>query len=248
MYSIAMMLVNVFWVMTLASHAQDIADPALGKRLFESQCVLCHGQNGTGGRGPSLNRPNLEKAPDDKRLDRVIGEGIGPEMPGAWQLSPREVASVRAYVRTLGAMPQEPLPGDATRGAAVYRDKGCGGCHIVMGEGGGFGPELSAIGTRRNAKHLREAIVEPAAFVPEDYMMVEATTAVGTVRGVRANEDAFTVQVKTADGKFASYRKADLKALRRPAGQSLMPSYKGKVTEAELDDVVSYLANLRGRQ
>src|ERR1700733_11690503 len=48
------------------------ADTAAGKKIFESQCALCHGQTGTGGRGPSLNRAKLAKAPDDEALWKVI--------------------------------------------------------------------------------------------------------------------------------------------------------------------------------
>src|ERR1041384_7763175 len=72
------------------------AQPGLanGRKIFESQCALCHGQAGGGGRGPSLTRPKLAKAPDEAALRRVISNGIEPEMPGAWQLNPDEVSDV----------------------------------------------------------------------------------------------------------------------------------------------------------
>src|SRR5271157_4661722 len=116
-------------------------DLGTGKKIFESQCALCHGQTGTGGRGPSLNRARLGRAPDNEALGKVISFGIEPEMPGAWQLNEREVASVAAYVRSLGTLPAEVLPGDAARGAKVYQAKGCAGCHVVAGKGEGIGPE-----------------------------------------------------------------------------------------------------------
>src|SRR5260370_512649 len=81
-----------------SAFAQTTADLGAGRKIFESQCTLCHGQTGGGGRGPALNRPKLNKAPDDEALRRVISDGIEPEMPGAWQLHPREVVSVAAYV------------------------------------------------------------------------------------------------------------------------------------------------------
>src|SRR6202166_2033338 len=87
-------------------------DPDSGRKIFESQCALCHGQTGTGGRGPSLNHPKLDKAPDDDALRKAISDGIAPEMPGAWQLTPREVASVAVFVRSLGKVPPKLLPGD----------------------------------------------------------------------------------------------------------------------------------------
>src|SRR5882757_7907163 len=132
---------------TLSAHAfaQTPPEPATGRRIFESQCALCHGQTGGGGRGPALNRPKLEKAPDDEALRKLIAQGSG-DMPGAWQLHPDELRGVAAYVRTLGALQPEPLPGDAVRGARMYAANGCPRCHMVAGQGAGFGPELTGIG------------------------------------------------------------------------------------------------------
>ena len=223
-------------------------DPAWGKKLFESPCALCHGQTGTGGRGPNLHRPKLDHAPDDGALRKLISEGINPEMPGAWQLSAREVASVAAYVRALGTLPVEPVAGDPGRGAKVYLSKGCVGCHMIRGEGSGYGPELTGIGARRNAAYLRESVVAPEASVPEGFLLVEVATNAGTTeRGVRLNEDTFSIQLKDAKGEFHSYRKADLKDIRKLRGKSPMPSYAGGLTPDELTDLVAYLASLRGQ-
>lgn len=141
-----MPLLSVLAALALAQAPVNEAppDPAQGQRLFESQCALCHGQDGRGGRGPSLARPRLKHVPDEAALRSVIRNGIeGGEMPGAWQLSPHEVASVAAYVRSLGTVRAEALPGDPGRGAKVYQARGCGSCHILRGEGTGFGPDLT---------------------------------------------------------------------------------------------------------
>lgn len=224
-------------------------DLALGRRIFESQCALCHGNTGTGGRGPSLNRPKLAKAPDQAGIRKAISEGLPPEMPAAWQLSQREVASVAAFVHSLGAVAPEQIPGDPARGAVIYGAQSCGKCHIVAGEGTGFGPELTAIGARRNAAHLREALLRPAAFVPEDFASIEAVTANGTrVTGIRVNEDSFTVQIKDAAGRFHSFRKSELTSLRLLRDQSAMPAYDKILQPGEVDDLVAYLVSLRGEQ
>jgi putative heme-binding domain-containing protein len=230
-----------------AFFAQEPApDLGAGKRLFESQCALCHGAKGTGGRGPSLTRPKLSKAPDDAALRAIISDGSPPEMPAAWQLSPREVANVAAFVRSLGSIPPEPVPGDPAHGAVLYKTKACDSCHIVQGQGTGFGPELTAIGARRNTAHLREALVNPAAFVPEDFLLVEAVPESGsTVRGIRANEDTFTVQIKDASGRFHSFRKSELNDYRKLRDKSAMPSYD-MLSAEDLDDLVAYLTTLRG--
>jgi cytochrome c oxidase cbb3-type subunit III len=218
-----------------------------GKRIFESQCALCHGQTGGGGRGPSLNRPKLAHAPDDDALRKFISEG-GGDMPGAWQLHPDELAGVAAYVRSLGAVPVESLPGDPVRGAAAFTARGCPTCHMVEGRGEGFGPELTAVGARRNSAFLHETILKPAASLPPDFRYVNAVPATGpAVRGIRVNEDSFTIQLRDAAGRYHSFRKASLKELTVLHGQTPMPSYEGRIPTAELDDLVAYLASLKGK-
>jgi len=223
-------------------------DLPTGKKIFESQCALCHGQTGTGGRGPSLNRAKLGHAPDQEALQQVISNGIPPEMPGAWQLNPHDVSSVAAYVRSLGAIPPEVLPGNPSRGEHIFQTKGCPGCHMVAGKGEGYGPELTDIGTRRNAAHLRQTLLHPDTLLPEGFLYVGVVTQSGaTIRGIRVNEDSFNIQIKDARGQFHSLAKSDLKELRRLPNQTPMPSYEGSLTPAELDDLVAYLASLKGK-
>src|SRR5688500_2838541 len=104
-------------IVALLSPMAPAADLGHGKLLFESQCALCHGQDGTGGRGPSLALKRLKHAADDKALLAVVQNGIrDTEMPGAWQLNARELENVTAYVRSLGTVPAAALPG-TRRGA-----------------------------------------------------------------------------------------------------------------------------------
>ena len=239
---------RAFSIVLLAfAAAAQTTDPALGRKLYEAQCSLCHGQSGTGGRGPSLNRPVLNKAPDDEALRKVISKGILPEMPAAWQLSEREVASVAAHVRTLGTAPPEAPAGDAARGEKLYAAKGCASCHIVAGQGEALGPELTSVGARRNLKWLRQAILNPGESLPEDFYYVAAVTASGkSVRGVRLNEDSFSIQIKDTERRFHSLRKSDLKELRRLPKETPMPSYGRVLSATDVEDIVAYLASLRG--
>jgi cytochrome c oxidase cbb3-type subunit 3 len=247
------MLLQMVWcfpavALLVPGFARAAPDLVAGRKIFESQCALCHGMTGGGGRGPVLARPKLKKAPDDTALRALIVEGIDPEMPAAWQLNPNEVENVAAYVRSLGSIPPETLPGDPARGARVYAAQGCSACHIIAGEGRGFGPELTDIGARRNAAYVRKTILQPAMSLPESFLYVAVTTAEDrTIRGIRVNEDSFTVQMKDAAGRFYSFRKADLRRLKRLEKDTPMPSFQGRLTGGELDDLVAWLAGLRGK-
>jgi cytochrome c oxidase cbb3-type subunit III len=234
------------WFWLLATAVCLLAQPP-GRRLYEAQCALCHGQNGGGGRGPSLLQPKLAKAPDLAALERVIAEGLPPEMPGAWQLSPNEVKLLAAYVRSLGRVAQELVPGNVARGQEVYAKHACANCHIIDGAGSGFGPELTSIGARRNAAHLRQSITDPAAILADGFLMVEALPMAGSsVTGIRLGEDPFTIQLADAGGRLHSFRKATLRKLTPLPKRTPMPAYD-KLSEDDLQNLVAYLAGRKGK-
>ncbi|MFN0103324.1 MAG: c-type cytochrome [Bryobacteraceae bacterium] len=242
------MKIALFGVLALAAAVTKLptgrADLAAGKKLYENQCALCHGQTGEGGRGPVLTKPRLARAADDAALVRVIEHGIGgTEMPGANSMSEREIRQTAAYVRTLGRVAIKPVPGDVARGGELYRTKGgCGGCH----DAGFTAPDLKGIGSKRSAVFLREALLTPESAVPEGYLLVTVVPRSGaSVTGVRVNEDSFSIQIRVASGKVHSFWKSELAELRKQLGKSAMPSYKGTLSEDELTDVIAYLASLK---
>jgi cytochrome c oxidase cbb3-type subunit III len=241
--------------------AKPTPDLARGRKLFESQCARCHGISGHGGFGPSLARPRLRRAPDDAALRDVIQNGIpNTAMPGEWDLDEREVAAVAAYVRSLGRLPSERLAGDAARGKALYEGKGgCAACHVARGVGSGLGPDLTEIGALRGASYLKTALLEPGKELPDrpvpyepnayaGYLPIRARLADGReVVGYRVNEDSFTLQLRDAASRLHSLRKSDIASIDRQFGGSLMPRYGDALAAAEIDDLVAYLASLKGR-
>jgi putative heme-binding domain-containing protein len=227
------------------------ADLSRGEKLFQVHCARCHGHAGEGERGPALTRARLTRAPDDAALLRILQQGIrGTEMPGADAMSDREQKQTAAYVRSLGKVPAKPVPGDAARGAEIYRGKGnCAGCHSIHGEGGIVGPDLSAIGDSRSAVYLRESLVNPNAAVPEGYLLVTVVTSTGQrVTGQKLNEDSFSIQLRNGEGRSYSFWKKDVAQIERQTGKSAMPSYQGQLSDTELTDVVAYLASLKEAQ
>lgn len=224
-------------------------DLAEGQRTYTAQCALCHGIDGSGGAGPSLQRPTLTRAADDAGLIGVLLNGVPGAMPDGRANTPRRLWQTAAFVRSLGRAASESVTGNVTKGAAIYRQRGCGTCHVTAGEGRAFGPDLTAIGAQRGAAHLRQSIVAPAEAVPEGHVVVTATPkGSAAVRGVRVSEDVFWVHVRDASGRLHTFRKADLADLQREVGASLMPSYASVLTPSDLDDLVAYLASLKGQR
>jgi cytochrome c1 len=105
---------------------------------------------------------------------------------------------------------------------------------------------LTEIGARRSAAYLREALIDPAASAPEGFLIASVITRAGrNIRGVRVNEDSFTIQLRDDEDRFHSFRKNELRGLKKEFGVSTMPGYK-TLAAAELDDLVAYLASLGG--
>jgi cytochrome c oxidase cbb3-type subunit III len=251
---------------TLAAAAPALAqgpyspdDVKAGSVMFGQMCVVCHGFNGTGGMGPPLNRAKLLAAPDDNALRAVIFDGIpGTGMPRVRRTTPEEMRQLVAYVRSLGATAAAPVKGNPAKGAQIYASSGCANCHMIRGQGGVLGPVLTDIGHLRGAAYLREAIVNPGAVLPtntlpfpsrgyREYLPVRVVAADGReVRGVRLNEDVFSIQVRDQAGRLHSFRKSDTKAIQKEDGISLMPAYASRITGDDLDDLVAYLASLGG--
>ena len=224
-------------------------DITAGKTIFEGHCSICHGIDGGGGRGPSLHRPKLKHAIDDKSLKDVIANGILPTMPDAWYLTDQEIANVGGYVKSLGSLPPEKVPGSPEKGANVYAAKKCALCHILAGQGNAYGPDLTEIGAQRGAAQLQQTMRHPAETIPPGFLMFEAVAGSGaTIRGIRVNEDTFTIQLKDLSGRIYSLRKGDLKSLKKLPGQTPMPSYDTSLSRDEIQDLVAYLAAQRGEE
>jgi hypothetical protein len=63
---------------------------------------------------------------------------------------------------------------------------------------------------------------------------------------VRLNEDVFWIHIRDASGTVHVLQKSDLSLLQRELQATLMPSYATRFSAAELDDLIAYLASLRG--
>jgi cytochrome c oxidase cbb3-type subunit III len=221
-----------------------------GARLFTANCALCHGPKGTGGRGADLARPRLTRAIDDTAMFQIIHDGIpGTEMPANRAMTDHEMWQVIAYVRTLGRAAAEKVSGDPASGAAVFRAKGCMGCHAIGAAGGNMGPSLAEAGERRSAAYLRAALLDPTANLPDGFTMAEITTTMGNhVTGIVLNEDTYSIQMRDLAGNLHSFWKAELTALEEHDDRTPMPSFRGRLSDRELNDLVAYLVSLRGIQ
>jgi putative heme-binding domain-containing protein len=259
-YRFALLLLGVL-LLPQEQRVSSAIQPPSGERLFQSQCAGCHGPKGEGGSGPALATPSLARVTTDESLVKVIAEGIpGTEMPRS-RLDREQIKQIAAFVRQLGQLPPERVSGDAARGKQLYETTGaCAQCHAINGRGGVIGPDLTAIGLKRGARHLRLSLTDPEAdvpksfnvfradaHIPENYLQVRVVTRDGRrINGVRVNEDTFSIQLRDSGNRIHSFFKSDLAELHKDWGKSSMPGYRDVFSKEELDDVVAYLISLRG--
>ena len=140
-----------------------------------------------------------------------------------------------------------PLTAEAARGKSIYEGKGnCTSCHRIKGSGALSGPDLTDLG--RTPQQLLTKLQNPDAEInaanrPYRVVLKNGTT----VNGRLLNLDTFTIEMLDEKGNLRGFTKADLKEYAFVT-KSPMPSYTGKLSDQEMNDVVAYLSTLRPPQ
>lgn len=146
--------------------SQQVAE---GKALFAVGCASCHGLNGEGQAGGTIQGPSLvgvgaaavDFQVSSGRMPMARPEAQAPVKPPAY--SEEETAALAAYVATLGPGPDIPDPSeydpstvseeDLARGGELFRTN-CSACHNFEGAGGAlpngkYAPSLFDISNKR---------------------------------------------------------------------------------------------------
>lgn len=257
---VVLVVVAVLSVLDVSPHAQqttprknplegDEAAIKNGMALFRNRCADCHGVDARGVRSPDLTQIWASGRTDDGLFQTVRNGVPNTEMVAnpAPRTSEQEIWQVLAYLRTLAApAPTDPPRGNAENGQRIFRAN-CASCHRVNGTGGRLGPELSRIGAART----RDAMVRRIRGAVEDfrpgYEPVTLTQANGqTIRGVKKNEDLYSVQIMDTRERIQGYEKDTLKTVADDTKSAMPPFGIDRLSESDLDDLLRYLQTLRG--
>jgi cytochrome c oxidase cbb3-type subunit III len=225
------------------------ADVAAGARLYAAVCVGCHGPSGTAVGTVDLRRGPLPRASTDAALAAIISNGIsGTGMP-AFRLEPAELRGIVAFIRS--GLPEPggrgTAAGNIERGRTLFQGRGgCLECHRVQNTGSYAGPDLSDIGRTRAPASIHQSLVNPSLVMRPINRPVRAVTGDGRiVTGRRLNEDTYTVQLMTDQGRLVSLVKDELREWSVNT-VSTMPSFRDRLTPEELSDLEAYLISLKG--
>jgi len=168
------------------------------------------------------------------------------------QKSPRELLAARKPIKEWTVAELVPavergLGGqrDLERGRRVYGAVACAACHRFGVEGGGVGPDLTAVAGRFNLRDLLESIVEPSKVISDQYAAVTIAKNDGQVVTGRVGNlfgDSFSVIEDMFDpGRATNVRRADI-AEMKPSEVSPMPGgLLNSLNEEEIQDLVAFL-------
>ena len=158
-----------------------------------------------------------------------------------------EILQIIAYLRNMGgvaAVETAPI-GNVANGQQLFA-KQCQNCHRVAGKGGRIGPDLTRVGSARTRAAMIREIRTPHEWIPPAFETVTIVTKDGQkIRGVKKNEDAFSIQVMDMRERIQGYLKSNAEVTLEK--NSLMPAFDEKrLPENDLTDLVGYLSTLRG--
>lgn len=189
-------------------------DPAIGNRLAKVYRRFSP-QERTALLDTLVSRPGFAKALLDEMAAGTIAkadltafharqirafenEALTKQLIEVWGELRDSAADKKALVEKLKG---ELKPGvlataDLGKGRALYA-AACGACHVMYGEGGKIGPDLTGSG-RANLDYLLENIVDPGAVVSADYRMSLVTLEDGrALSGVITAKDERTLTLRT---------------------------------------------------
>jgi putative heme-binding domain-containing protein len=118
--------------------------------------------------------------------------------------------------------------------------KACATCHVLFGQGGKIGPDLTG-SQRTNLDYLLENIVDPSATMAPAYRMSTVALADGrVVNGIVGDRSTPTIAIQTPTERLVVSR-SDVEQIR-DTGLSLMPEgLVDTMSAKDLRDLIAYL-------
>ncbi|MBY0229175.1 MAG: c-type cytochrome [Gemmataceae bacterium] len=133
---------------------------------------------------------------------------------------------------------------DFAKGREAYRAGQCIKCHRMGDEGGGVGPDLTAVASRFRPRDLLESILEPSKVISDQFQNETVVTKRGVTHTGRVVEDtaeAITIQPDPLSPARVVVKKAQIEK-REPSKLSPMPAGLADVlTAEEVLDLIAYM-------
>ena len=174
-----------------------------------------------------------------RQMRRVVGNGFVEVWGPIDQLSVDKEAD---YARYQALLTDETIAtADVIHGQQVFQAT-CGACHVMYGEGGTVGPDLTG-SNRANLDYILSNMLSPSEVIQDDYRMVVITTRDGrTYLGNITAENERQLTLRTVGQEGLVINTSDIQT-REVSNASLMP--EGLLSNLSDRDVVDLVAFLR---
>jgi putative membrane-bound dehydrogenase-like protein len=176
-----------------------------------------------------------------RRIAELGDSGLKARLEEVWGVVKAAGGDKKGRIEALKQELRPEVPGGANlgRGRKVYQQV-CLGCHVLYGEGGKVGPDLTGSG-RASLDYLLENLVDPGAVVAADYRMTVVTLRDGRVlAGMVSESTEKTMTLRMVQEETRVERSAVVKAQTLP--DSMMPEGLLEALSAEQRrDLVGYL-------
>jgi cytochrome c oxidase cbb3-type subunit III len=120
--------------MDLQAVAGDKQAMEMGRRLYLTYCMQCHGADARGAKGfPNLTDGDWLYGGEPAQIEQTIADGRMGVMPAHAQLGADTIKDLANYVRSLSGLPNDSVR--AAKGKEAFASAGCSGCHGPDGKG-----------------------------------------------------------------------------------------------------------------
>ncbi len=178
------------------------------------------------------------------QLKRVVGNGFVEIWGPIDEISGDKLGQFSKYQRLLSDAAVSKA--NVYKGKAIYQ-RTCAACHMMHGEGGNIGPDLTG-SNRTNTAYLLSNILDPNADIQEDYKTVVITTNDGrTYSGNVISENERSVRLRVVGQDPISISTSKIQN-REVTSKSMMPDgLLNNLTDEEVLNLVAYLKELNPR-
>jgi putative heme-binding domain-containing protein len=168
------------------------------------------------------------------------------------RVSPRDLLAARKPVREWAVAELLPIAErglgqrrDLERGRRLYGAVACAACHRFGREGGGVGPDLTAVAGRFGVRDLLEAIVEPNKVISDQYAAVSIAKKDGQVVNGRvgniSGDNLSVIEDMLEPGATTNVRRGDIEEMKLSDISPMPAGLLNSLTEGEILDLCAFL-------
>ncbi|MDD2740816.1 MAG: cytochrome-c oxidase, cbb3-type subunit III [Rhodocyclaceae bacterium] len=127
-------LFDKYMAMDVKAVAGDKQAMEMGKRLYLTYCMQCHGADARGAKGfPNLTDSDWLYGGEPEQIKETLNNGRMGVMPPHAQLGADSVKDLANYVRSLSGLPNDSVR--SAKGKETFAAVGCSGCHGADAKG-----------------------------------------------------------------------------------------------------------------